>query len=1062
MRAHAVVIGIDAYGPERWRLGAAVDDALGFAKWALTKGGVAPEDLVLLLSPTDPPQPGDVQIPASEKLVHTVHYEPATWDKIQEVVNQSRTFTGDRLYFYYAGHGTSMPGLRGEKRIEPLLIPVDLQNIQTQDYRLIGFSEILPKLLFYGPQEQFFFLDACRDFDLERLGMVAAGQAGKFLWPAQDPNQSRRDQYIIYATAPGQRASELSQGVFGSALVEALNGCPGALSFGSDQNGDDQYQVTFSQVFEHVKRRVKANLQNAVLQNASNYVQTPEVDVSPSRPDAILATLRTDEVKKVPVRIRLGPGSARKNATVSVEYPIPGHSAAVLPPITPPVPLPWTVELLPAKYRLIATSGSMSARQLLPVTGPTAVTVTLNIPPASTPVAMIPVPPPPMLHILSFDDHAVVLVREPAGKEHEGIGGVWISTPAPGIYTARLRLPQGLGKSQAIDFPTSGPTFYLAAGGLEIDEPQVEMLAGVEIHARSEQYSAPSETLGEFAELRLATVLAAAAYAAFTMPDDRGHRLRNLGVTQVKPEHPDDCWVTLLLGANGQRPAGCVSVSEFLDQSRATIIDKDGMIGEGTTFRPLQKFAAAGELWARVPPGPVEVELRLPSGSATRYALHALPNRASVMSVVMHDDGRIETQFYLFRNSTAIPDPFAAIAGTDPQELRLIEQGMAFYTGNEPMPTAIAIRLLKMKGMDPLMACIAGYMLARVDPRVFYGADDDSRARVMTDIVPGQFYYNNALANLLSFFGSLPDVHVLAGIYDPPRRLQHYQRALELGLPLCAEGFLILTDYFREFSESLPTPLARVNRLLLPGAVFTSWLAWQPVLRLREGKMDPPPSIWMSLEPRRDALEQIARSVGSIRSQDIRGTGFLVAPNLILTAEHVVGDWQKNSTDDAPSEYWFDTAESQSHQGTRIVELIAIDRDSRLALLRIDPPLDVLPLPIAPPVSTPRPGGKVVVIGYPAGQGQTDSQVTQFAFQNVFGFKRLQPGEIISIQERTLDHDAFTLPGNGGSPVIDLETLTVLGVHWGGKLDRGGKRNRAAALWKLHGGPILTRLSEFL
>ena len=53
---------------------------------------------------------------------------------------------------------------------------------------------------------------------------------------------------------------------------------------------------------------------------------------------------------------------------------------------------------------------------------------------------------------------------------------------------------------------------------------------------------------------------------------------------------------------------------------------------------------------------------------------------------------------------------------------------------------------------------------------------------------------------------------------------------------------------------------------------------------------------------------------------------------------------------------------------------------------------------------------------------------------------RVQPGEIISIEDadealrawgKMLNHNCFTLVGNGGSPVIDLETGEVLAYTYG-------------------------------
>jgi V8-like Glu-specific endopeptidase len=78
---------------------------------------------------------------------------------------------------------------------------------------------------------------------------------------------------------------------------------------------------------------------------------------------------------------------------------------------------------------------------------------------------------------------------------------------------------------------------------------------------------------------------------------------------------------------------------------------------------------------------------------------------------------------------------------------------------------------------------------------------------------------------------------------------------------------------------------------------------------------------------------------------------------------------------------------------------------------------------------------------------------------HIFNVKRLQPGQVIELsdQARTFSHDCFTLGGNSGSPVVDLETFQVLGLHFAGRLqpDRQTKINEAVALWHLIDDPLL-------
>ena len=77
--------------------------------------------------------------------------------------------------------------------------------------------------------------------------------------------------------------------------------------------------------------------------------------------------------------------------------------------------------------------------------------------------------------------------------------------------------------------------------------------------------------------------------------------------------------------------------------------------------------------------------------------------------------------------------------------------------------------------------------------------------------------------------------------------------------------------------------------------------------------------------------------------------------------------------------------------------------------------------------------------------------VTFLWYPNV---KRLQPGKAVaySTEYSAVQHDCSTLGGNSGSPVVDLETNEVIGLHFGG---RYGVGNYAVPLWALAEDPLL-------
>ncbi len=212
MSRFAIIIGVDHYENPAWRLAAAVDDALAFREWALGPGGVPPENVHLLLSPEPGREPG-------------VPYEPADSDHIIDLIHQfqrGRGADGERLYFYYAGHGTAAPGARDEVSI----LPSDVRAFPRDARRIIGFSELLPPLQECGPASQLFFVDACRDLLLEDFTRGAAPAVGRWRGPPVLEAPQRRAQYLLYATSPGGRALETSAGRLRATPAPRLEGAP--------------------------------------------------------------------------------------------------------------------------------------------------------------------------------------------------------------------------------------------------------------------------------------------------------------------------------------------------------------------------------------------------------------------------------------------------------------------------------------------------------------------------------------------------------------------------------------------------------------------------------------------------------------------------------------------------------------------------------------------------------------------------------------------------------------------------------------------------------------------
>ena len=216
--------------------------------------------------------------------------------------------------------------------------------------------------------------------------------------------------------------------------------------------------------------------------------------------------------------------------------------------------------------------------------------------------------------------------------------------------------------------------------------------------------------------------------------------------------------------------------------------------------------------------------------------------------------------------------------------------------------------------------------------------------------------------------------------------------------------------------------------------------------------------------PAADEIEQAVSCVGRIdhpkATQGFRGTGFLIAPDLILTNRHVLqaiavpdGDgWNIDAGVKIDFGHEFRARESVKARALRSVVfcgkdpiLQAIDHSKLdLALIELEPagaanrPPYCLAFDVSPDWA--QPDLIIFTIGYPANPGLTEQlTLVEQLFESTFGFKRLAPGTItnpvISSPPKWLAaHDCTTLGGNSGSVVVAATRGTVAcGLHYGGR-----------------------------
>jgi len=222
-----------------------------------------------------------------------------------------------------------------------------------------------------------------------------------------------------------------------------------------------------------------------------------------------------------------------------------------------------------------------------------------------------------------------------------------------------------------------------------------------------------------------------------------------------------------------------------------------------------------------------------------------------------------------------------------------------------------------------------------------------------------------------------------------------------------------------------------------------------------------------SLSPCPPALKKAISCVGRIdRQGQQKGTGFLVAPDLVITNRHVLqliagedesGKWALFN--DISIDFGKEFRGLQSYNRRKVKEVVfcgdkkieaPIDHQKLdLALLLLDTATPfatpIEPFPLLAEGNWSAPGNFVFVIGYPgdprgAGLFNYGNDLLEQLFHRTYGCKRIAPGELMgdsaSLATWTLTHDVTTLGGNSGSVVVVVNNeFAAAGLHYGGTLD---------------------------
>lgn len=231
-------------------------------------------------------------------------------------------------------------------------------------------------------------------------------------------------------------------------------------------------------------------------------------------------------------------------------------------------------------------------------------------------------------------------------------------------------------------------------------------------------------------------------------------------------------------------------------------------------------------------------------------------------------------------------------------------------------------------------------------------------------------------------------------------------------------------------------------------------LTGRPALFIKNDDFELPTGLWEILAPYRAEISSVAKSVGRIGvSMDYGtpyvGTGFVVAPGLVMTNRHVVekfvartsAGWMLDPGCQMVIDFKQEFGVAEKRE-IRVEGVAWVDEHEPidLALIRLDAGAVAAgqapaPLRLQREAGYANEGNNVYVVGYPAADPKrNDPTEMQRVFAGVYEKKRLAPGRISSIHssEGHLSHDCSTLGGNSGSCVVDLSTNSVVGLHFEG------------------------------
>jgi hypothetical protein len=797
----AVVIGIDRYWSKRACLKGAVRDALLMRDWLLDPagGGVLEENLALILSP------GADKKPKGLEAVEATN--AAIVNSIADLLKRSKG-EGERLYFFYAGHGLTA---RVNQRDENALVCSDFTDLlTTNSLALRSLWEFFETVQF---QDQFFFVDACRNIPWENVEF----EVGRWPLPRKrDPGLPPAQQFILYATSPGLRAQELQEagnerGAFTDVLLDGLRGKSKAKAWSSD---NENYQVRWERLVDYIKKELE-DRRVAVGQGAAQDVfQIPQDTgahgVAGRERNPVLAEFPSDAFDDEKLRILLTPDEVVSVAEVIVldEAAVPVQTKSQL------AGLPVEFTLPPRTYALHATAPEYDRAVARP---PIELYSTRDVPLELARAAQVEPTPggngagtraldepaaTADLTVRTNDPLAPVEVADETGRVLQvSNGGASLSDLTPGFYRVRLTPPGGAVDEQLVEL-APGAERIVDLEATAASPAVQELVDTIAAPVHDDNTVEISKSAGPIASPELSTILTLAAGAAIQDDAKDGDRLRRLGLGALKDQLDPaaETGVYVVLGHDSTDPDEAKSYFSGLKLRIWKIGEAVPESFESVGVSP--RAAGIAEYASSPTPGSYWLSLEPPDGQLMVLALALLPKRLTLLTIEVQPE---LTKIFQYSPSL-VPD---SSSGADAlRRVELLERIM--LDGRLDAGYELAHQLLARQVNNPLAGCLGGYLYLRL-----------GRAEELEDTVK----------NLTTRFPGLCDVHVIRGEFEAAagrhaEAKAAFAQAIEVGVPIFGEGLTRLIEGMRTYEVEHPLSrlVAHIFEHHMSGSMWSVWL----------------------------------------------------------------------------------------------------------------------------------------------------------------------------------------------------------------------------------------------